>query len=113
MNYVYSTLTADNEYNTEQGSIVIFGRNGARLRGKIETPRGVATRITDEQLQALEKHPLFIAHKKNGFISVQCKELTESKVEKLIDKDMEKGDKAAQETEKTLKAKRAASVKKN
>ena len=113
MNYVYSTLTADNEYNTEQGSIVIFGRNGVRLRGKIETPRGVATRITDEQLQALEKHPLFIVHKKNGFISVQRKELTESKVEKLIDKDMEKGDKAAQETEQTLKSKRAASVKKN
>lgn len=113
MNYIYSTLTADNEYSTEQGSIVIFGRNGARLRGKIETPSGVATCVTDEQLQALEKHPLFVTHKKNGFISVQRKELTESKAEKLIDSEMNSGDKAAQETEKTLKAKRAASVKKN
>lgn len=113
MNYVYSTLTADNEYSTEQGSIVIFGRNGARLRGKIETPRGVATCVTDEQLQALEKHPLFVTHKKNGFINVQRKELTETRAEKLIDSEMSSGDKAAQETEQTLKSKRAASVKKN
>lgn len=113
MNYVYSTLTADNEYSTEQGSIVIFGRNGARLRGKIETPRGVATCVTDEQLQALEKHPLFIAHKNNGFINVQRKELTETRADKLIDSEMSSGDKAAQETEQTLKSKRAASVKKN
>lgn len=113
MNYIYSTLTADNEYSTEQGSIVIFGRNGARLRGKIETPRGVATRVSDEQLQALEKHPLFVTHKNNGFINVQRKELTETRAEKLIDSEMNSGDKAAQETEQTLKAKRAASVKKN
>lgn len=113
MNYIYSTLTADNEYSTEQGPVVIFGRNGARLRGKIETPRGVATCVTDEQLAALEKHPLFTTHKNNGFINVQRKELTETRADKLIDSEMSSGDKAAQETEKTLKSKRAASVKKS
>lgn len=113
MNYIYSTLTADNEYSSEAGAVVIFGRSGSRMRGKMETPRGVATRVTDEQLQALEKHPLFVTHKNNGFINVQRKELTETRAEKLIDSEMNSGDKAAQETEKTLKAKRAASVKKN
>ena len=109
MNYIYSTLTADNEYSTELGSIVIFGRNGAHLRGKIETPRGVATRVTDEQLQALEKHPLFITHKNNGFINIQTKELTETKTEKLIQGEMNSGDKSAQETEQTMKTKTKAS----
>jgi hypothetical protein len=108
MNYIYSTLTADNEYSTEVGPIVIFGRNGAYLRGKIETPRGVATRVTEEQLQALEKHPLFITHKKNGFINIQTKELTETKSDKLIKDEMNSGDKSAQETEQTMKSKTKA-----
>ena len=109
MNYIYSTLTADNEYSTELGPIVVFGRNGAHLRGKIETPRGVATSVTDEQLQALEKHPLFITHKNNGFINIQTKELTETKSEKLIQGEMNSGDKSAQETEQTMKNKTKAS----
>lgn len=113
MNYVYSTLTADNEYSTGAGPVVIYGRNGARMRGKIETPKGVATRVTEEQLAALEGHLLFAKHVKDGFISVQRKELTESKVEKLIDENMEKGDKAAQETDASLKAKRGANRKKD
>lgn len=109
MNYIYSTLTADNEYSTEAGTVVIFGRSGARMRGKLDTPKGVATRVTDEQLQALEKHPLFKRHQQGGFISIQKKELTETRAEKLIDSEMNSGDKAAQETEQTMKGKTEAS----
>ena len=109
MNYVYSTLTADNAYGTEAGTVVVFGRSGARMRGKLDTPKGVATRVTDEQLAALEKHPLFKRHQQGGFISIQKKELTETKVDKLIDGEMSAADKSAQETEQTMKSKTKAS----
>jgi hypothetical protein len=109
MNYIYSTLTADNEYSTEVGTVAIFGRSGARMRGKIETPRGVATRVTDEQLAALEAHPLFKRHQQGGFVSIQKKELAESKADKLIDGEMSAADKSAQETEQTMKSKTKAS----
>jgi hypothetical protein len=109
MNYIYSTLTADNEYSTESGTVTIFGRSGARMRGKIETPRGVATCVTDEQLAALEKHPLFKRHQDGGFISIQKKELTETKADKLIEGEMASADSSAQETEQTMKSKTKAS----
>lgn len=112
MNYIYSTLTADNEYSTKAGTVVIFGRSGARMRGKLETPRGVATRVTEEQLKGLEEHPLFKRHQEGGFISIQKKELTETRADKLIDGEMEKADSSAQETEQSMKGKSKAKQRK-
>lgn len=109
MNYIYSTLTADNEYSTEAGTVVIFGRSGARMRGKLDTPKGVATRVTDEQLKGLEEHPLFKRHQQGGFISIQKKELTETKADKLIEAEMTSADSSAQETEQSMKGKTKAS----
>ena len=111
MNYVYSTISADNEYTTEAGPVVIYGRLGARIKKKVDTPRGVATMVSDEQLEGLRKHPLFLEDEKNGFLSVQRKELTESKVERLVEKDMRPGDKSSQETKETLKKKSKAKPK--
>ena len=111
MNYVYSTLTADNEYSTTAGTVVIFGRLGAKQRGKIDTPAGVATQVDDNQITALESHPLFAKHVAAGHISVQKKELTASRVEKLVESDMAKGDKADQETTESLSKKTKAKKK--
>lgn len=82
--YVYSTLTNSQKYTNwvrgaegqlpqQEFSILIKG--GANLsRGAFphfETPRGVVTIITEEELAQLETNHDFNAHIKNGFVTVR------------------------------------------
>jgi len=81
--YVYSTLTANQKYPTwkktpgrdiptMQGYVLI--RGGANLPSKVlVTPRGVVTKITDEQYEQLRESPGFKQHLENGFLSVEDK----------------------------------------
>lgn len=80
MPIVYSTLACDNVYAQHVQSTKdlhhfehkILIKGGAGVANKhLITPKGVATIVTDEQLEALEKNPGFAQHKKNGFITVQ------------------------------------------
>ena len=105
MPYIYSTLSADNDYSTAAGVVTVYGRTGARQRGKIDTPRGVATQVTDDQMAALKGHPLFVAHEANGFLFVERQELTQTKADKAIADRLQASDGSAQETEDTLKRK--------
>jgi hypothetical protein len=80
MKYIYSTLTNHQKYTTyivpadkhmlpePVHSVVIAG--GANLADKkLVTPRGVATKVSDEDFEHLKKNEQFQAHVKNGFIT--------------------------------------------
>ena len=81
--YVFSTLTANQKYPTwvkvsgrdlpvMQGYVLI--RGGANLPPKtLVTPRGVMTKITDEEYGRLRESPGFKQHLENGFLSVEDK----------------------------------------
>ena len=103
--YVYSTVTASIAYNIGDKTIVIKG--GANVADKhLWTPKGVATKVTREELEELRKIPSFASREKNGYFST-------SNFEKNPDKvagDMAGADKSAQadieKLEKTSKAKK-------
>ena len=81
--YVFSTLTANQKYPTWEkirgrdlpvmrGYVLIHG--GANLPPKtLVTPKGVMTRITDEQYAQVRESPGFKQHLENGFLSVEDK----------------------------------------
>lgn len=95
--FVYSTLTSAQEYGTEAGPIRING--GANVSNKhLWTPKGVVTEVTEAQLDALQRHPVFAAHCKNGFVVVSLKKRDTDQ----IVRDMEGADKSAQETPETI-----------
>lgn len=80
--YVYSTLTSDNEYPLYregannllqiERSVVIKG--GAGLANKhFVTPRGVVTKIDDDEYKLLKDNEVFKLHVANGFITTDEK----------------------------------------
>ncbi len=112
MPYVYSTLTADTAYCAwerahsgemkAQRTILIQG--GANLANKyIETPKGVATFVTDENLEILEKDPTFQFHVEKGFLTIEDRKIKtdigdrKTKVDKVV-KNMEEKDRSAPKT---------------
>lgn len=79
MIYIYSTLSADVAYTpyaqgggdmpVELPGILIKGGAGI-ANDRFVTPRGVATQVTDEQLEQLRANEVFKMHEKNGFVQV-------------------------------------------
>lgn len=77
--YVYSTLSNDQLYTSythgpnglaiPNGEIFIAGKANVADKHFV-TKRGMATKVTAEQLVELKKNPLFLLHEKNGFIMV-------------------------------------------
>ena len=77
--YVFSTLASDVAYtNHAQGGgdlpidlppVVIKGGAGV-ANERIVTPRGVATEVTEEQVEYLRQNEIFKLHEKNGFVMV-------------------------------------------
>ena len=77
--YVFSTLASDVAYtNHAQGGgdlpidlppVVIKGGAGV-ANERIVTPRGVATEVTEEQVEYLRANQVFQLHEKNGFVMV-------------------------------------------
>ena len=77
--YVYSTLSNDQlyvNYKTDASGVPkpesqVFIAGGANLMNKhFVTPRGVATKVTAEQLAELRGNDMFKLHMANGFITV-------------------------------------------
>lgn len=100
--YVYSTLAAAVTYRGFQKTegdvpvpsegVTINGGSGVMARKSLETPQGVATRVTAEQLEILNSDPVFQMHKKNGYIKV-----SEHHAEpEAVASDMESRDASAQ-----------------
>jgi hypothetical protein len=98
MNYVYSTLTCDTAYatyeknRTQDVNIVkrkIVIKGGAGIANKfMQTPRGVATPVTDEQLAVLKDNPVFKRHLERGFLLIDAKKVAvEKKVANMTKKD--------------------------
>jgi hypothetical protein len=90
MPYVYSTLTASQRYQTytksdngipsaERPSILIQGGSNVADKNFV-TPRGVVTKVTAEQVKELQQNELFKTHVKNGFITIEDKEVDKEKV---------------------------------
>lgn len=86
--YVYSTLSSSQRYTAYDGnkdlpraqkSVLIKG--GANVADKhFQTPRGVVTQITEEQLAFLKKDPMFQRHVERGFITYDEKRVDVEKV---------------------------------
>lgn len=118
MPFVYSTLSQTNDYtfyrqggesHLKVATRKITIKGGANVAAKflmapngqpVGTPVGVMTEVTDEELEALESHPVFKEHKANKFISVILGK--EEKVEKVVE-DMAKKDKSAPRTPSDFK----------
>lgn len=120
--YAISTLTNDVQYpvygpfipgaaRVIERVITIKGKAGLPDKHLL-TPRGVVTPVTDEEISALEQNPVFVAHRDNGWITI----------EKMDPRDADKAaanqaerDGSAQLTEAELQAKsaKAAKVKKD
>lgn len=83
MPQVASTLTSDVKYtlwdaktggvNREIAHVTIRGGHGIahkRSHGGIETPVGMITSVTDDQLAMLLKDEVFQTHQKNGYVKI-------------------------------------------
>ena len=68
--YIYSTISADVDYQTEAGTIRIAGKANV-ANSNIITPRGMATKVTAEQYAALQKNHVFALQKENGFLTAE------------------------------------------
>lgn len=106
--YIYSTLTSPQKYKTKAGSVLINGGANLATRQTLDTPRGVATKISDEQYKALLEDSLsFAKHIENGFVTADEKKADANDVAKnLTGKDKsaqkDKGDLVNRSSDKDL-----------
>lgn len=119
MPVVYSTMTNANRYTlykqsghknirTAAQSVEIAGR----ISKSVQTPKGAATSVTAEQLDTLKTCPAFNRHLKNGFLSVDEKQVnayTDKAEEKA--RNMESEDKSIPLDKEKLQKKSGRKVK--
>ena len=122
MPYVTSTMSASVNYaiygKTAGGlpvvekEITIAGGANVMNKKLLATPNGVVTKVTDEELELLEQHPLFKIHKQNGFVRVS-KTNPQEDVMTVDTKDMQAKDASAQrvDSDYTKKGKKAPKTK--
>jgi len=77
--FIFSTLASDVAYtNHAQGGgdlpidlppVLVKGGAGV-INDRIVTPRGVATEVTEQQVEHLRQNEIFKLHEKNGFVMV-------------------------------------------
>lgn len=87
--HVFSTLANDQRYvnyDTNPEGIPlptsdIFIKGGAGVANdRLITPYGVATEIPEEHVAELEKNPVFLKHKKAGYITIRDRKADAEKV---------------------------------
>ena len=120
MPFIYSTLTNSNIFAVYKKSanaqsphrilkrIEINGGHGMKNPKGIDTPMGVVTKVSDEDLAILEQNISFQRHVKNGYIVVDKKQTDPAKKAKdmnpkdgsapLTPKDFEKSEVSTKET---------------
>lgn len=94
---VYSTLTADQRYtNWAKGGGdlpvpvgEVYVKGGANVAdGRIHTPKGVATMISEDDEKILRTNDDFLLHEKNGFVQISKERVDPDKAAgDLTDKD--------------------------
>ena len=81
--YVFSTLSSDMRYQNHQPGgadlpVVVadvFVAGGAGIANdRLITPRGVMTKVTEQEAEALRQNPIFKMHEKNGFVQISTAE---------------------------------------
>lgn len=98
--YVFSTLTASQNYKGADGRKVRVEGGANSPTKHMHTPRGVATAITDEQAKILESSALFRKHRKSGFVEISAHRADPEKAAQALAGP----DKSAPDTEDKLKA---------
>ena len=98
--YIYSTLTAGQDYTTDAGIVSINGKSNVVRNGAEETPLGVLTEITDAQFDELKKNPVYQQHETNKFIVATTTKYNPEDVAQ----DMQANDASAQRTSEDLTA---------
>lgn len=89
--YIYSTLSTDMRYTEYKdpigGETISVIKHSVQINGRANvadknfiTPRGVMTKVTDEDFAMLSKNQLFELHRKNGYISFEKKQADVNKV---------------------------------
>lgn len=100
--FIYSTLTASVNYTTylpggadikvKDRHVNVKGGANNVILNTFNSPDGIVTEVSNEDMDFLLQHPVFQMHIKNGFITHKQKEI---KIEKAIE-SMTKKDKSAQ-----------------
>lgn len=110
MPYIYSSLSNDNVFHvydnhprvaTPKASILIKGKANVQDRTTFQTPRGMATKVSDDELKLLQTIPQFQRKLKAGFFEIDEKATHEHGAESA-GVNMPK-DKSAQDTEESYK----------
>jgi hypothetical protein len=101
MPYIYSTITASNAYTiygqAPEGGLpsaqtICEIKGGAGVSDKnFITPRGVATFVTDAQLEALNQCPAYLRHKAAGYLVEDRSEMNPE----MVAHSMKEGDGSA------------------
>ena len=78
---------AANKINVVTDTITINGGADVINKRSLETPTGVVTELTDEQIDKLKSHPLFQEHLQNGAVTIISSEKDAKKAEKDLEED--------------------------
>lgn len=117
MPVIYSTMSGDVTYNLFDNKnprqpalkhqITIKGGAGVQKKN-LETPLGVATVVSDDDLKALKQSHLFKIHTDNGHVFIDekaSKKPTEEEIEEVVEEELAEKDAGAQDTAKDYEKK--------
>lgn len=111
--YAFYTKGA-NKINVVTDEITVNGGADVINKRSLETPSGVVTELTDEQIDKLKTHPVFKMHLANGAVAILGSEkeakkadedLNKDKSSQLTPEDYEKGNNEKQVAKKKSKPK--------
>ena len=111
--YAFYTKGA-NKINIVTDEITVNGGADVINKRSLETPSGVVTELTDEQIDKLKTHPVFKMHLANGAVAILGSEkeakkadedLNKDKSSQLTPEDYEKGNNEKQVAKKKSKPK--------
>lgn len=103
-----------NKINVVTDEITVNGGADVINKRSLETPAGVVTELTDEQIDKLKTHPVFKMHLENGAVAILGTEkeakkadedLKKDKSSQLTPEDYEKGNDEKQVAKKKAKPK--------
>lgn len=106
---IYSTASADQIFprwenhprvGKYETAVVIKGGTGVQHRKNFQTPRGVATAVTVDELEFLRANPVFMEGVDKGFffIDEKAKRASQEQAEEVAQSDLNAKDKGAQDT---------------
>ncbi len=114
MPVVYSTASADQIYprwdnhprvGKYESAVLIKGGAGVQRSKTFITPRGVATYVTDEELEFLKTVPAFVDGEKKGYFAIdeKARKPSQERAEEVAEANLEKTDGGAQKTDEDFK----------